>query len=309
MCEECQIKLFKLDNLIIDNEFCVDTFTNANQFNDAEVAGCGEEVCPRFKSSPKGKDVDEVGEPPKRGEVEKVGDGFNLAKADLFCKTKMFTDLHGCFDEKVNGVFDGKVLVSGPIWDIDSNFVVELKVKDVDFILDYVLVVDNSSKLKNVWMLEENNKDFLIDDEMVGNCFVDNIFYFENIVNPCQKCKSTVVNKATYNVEMVAYEATLKGETYLQIYPFVPNLFCETWKVNLLEGFDLQRVDVKCSKLEKFMDTHYMTVQNILKSNFEISYVVYQWLGLFSLMVIVKVCEVIVWMSEKDQCDQHIDVI
>lgn len=26
-------------------------------------------------------------------------------------------------------------------------------------------------------------------------------------------------------------------------------------------------------------------------------------------MIIVKVCEVIVWMSEKDQCDQHIDVI
>lgn len=91
--------------------------------------------------------------------------------------------MHGYFDEKFNGIFNGKVLVGGPIWDISLDFVDKLEVRDVDFILDYLLTIDNSSKLKNVCMLEENSKNFLIDDEMVG--FVDNIFYFENYVNPC----------------------------------------------------------------------------------------------------------------------------
>jgi len=81
-----------------------------------------------------------------------------------------------------------------------------------------------------------------------------------------------------------------------------------------LESFDglcnnLQSVDVKYLEFEDFLGIHNMVMQCMLKSNFEIACVVYKWLGLFLLMVIVKVYEVIFWMSEKDQCNQHIDVI
>lgn len=172
-------------------------------------------------------------------------------------------------------------------------------------------MIYNSSKLKNVWMLEENNKDFLIDVERDGNYFVDNCLC---IVNPCEKYEGTTVNKVENDEVMVSYKASLEGETHLQIFSFVHDFLCENWKFHLLETFDglcnyLQRVDMKYLELEAFLGSHNMVVKCMLKINFEIAYVVYQCLGLFFLMVIVKVCEVVVWMSENDQSDQHINVI
>lgn len=96
--------------------------------------------------------------------------------------------MHDICDEHFHGIFDDseKVLVGDPIWDIGLDFLDELEVRYVDLIIDYLIIIDNSSNLNNMWILEENSKDFLID-----------------------------VKKAKNDEVMVSYQAKLEGETHL----------------------------------------------------------------------------------------------
>jgi len=76
------------------------------------------------------------------------------------------------FDEVVENIFD-----SSPIWDDESSdFIDAHEVEIMINLLDFI-TVDHSLSLKNVYMLEENSKDFLAQNE-VGICCDDKSAFF-----------------------------------------------------------------------------------------------------------------------------------
>jgi len=69
-------------------------------------------------------------------------------------------------------------------------------------------------------------------------------------------------------------------------------------------------------KNDEFIDNHMLAVKCMNKSDFlieeallMIGYVIRQCLGLFCLMVCVRICEIVIWHNELGQCDQDIDVV
>lgn len=69
-------------------------------------------------------------------------------------------------------------------------------------------------------------------------------------------------------------------------------------------------------KTSGFEDTYLMVVQYLVENIFEIEeayliigYVTSQCLGLFCLMVCVRICEIMVWHYELDHYDKNIDVV
>ena len=181
-----------------------------------------------------------------------------------------FDDVIFYCDEVVENIFD-----SSSIWDDDSlDFIDAHEVEIVSNLLDFI-TIDHSSSLKNVWMLEGNSKDFLVQNEAniyfdyKSALFCDYTYDFEDDKHACTTLSSDVKTHVQILVEKVAWKATLNNVTCLQFCSFPYDILCEIWREHVMFKFEndfLDKIKLCCECLMKIKLTNlHISFDKIMK--------------------------------------------